>query len=302
MLDGEDLLSVDAAARARYSPLFDLGSRLLRFGSVLPPAGSILYAGASPKIVTGTVLPLFVQASKTMRGIQHLSGNVLTEPALMLLRSLSETWAALGFIAADPARRAERAHWYLIGEAVENYTWSEQLRKADLGELIPPAVLANPDAMLEEARQALVERETIERGADGADRRAEELLNRMRRRGQWGNVTQPEMYTIAERWANQTDDQAAVVYVTIFKFTSGILHGRKPDLLMRMRDDGLLQANLRADPTFLTLVLYMGSLLYISTLRAVNEIFALPWASPIQGFQEDLVAWRRSQLGQAALA
>jgi len=47
MLDGEDLLHTDPAARASFAPLLDFGIRLLQFGSVLPPAGSIYYAGVS---------------------------------------------------------------------------------------------------------------------------------------------------------------------------------------------------------------------------------------------------------------
>jgi Family of unknown function (DUF5677) len=292
MLEGEDLLHTDTAAGAHFAPLLDLGRRLLQFGSVLPPAGSIRYSGASPTHVTGAVMALFVSATKTMRGIQLLGANVLTEPGIMLLRSLSDNWAALGFIAAEPAKRAERAHWYLLGEMVANYKWGKGLLDANLTTLIPPAVLGNPQAVLDDAKRQLRDREIIERGAPGADDRAEAMLKRMRQ-GNWGGVTTEEMYGVAERWANRSNDPAAV-YVTIFRFASGILHVQKPDMFLKMADNGTITPNLRADPTYLSFALFMGCLLYTSVLQAINEIFGQPWTRSIQAFLDDLGAWARA--------
>jgi len=107
------------------------------------------------------------------------------------------------------------------------------------------------------------------------------------RRGHWGGVATEDMYGIAERWANRNDDPAAA-YVTIFKFAAAILHVRKHDMLMKMTDDGTIYPNLRADPTCLTFVLFMSNLLYISILRAGNEVFRQLWTLSIQGLLDEL--------------
>ncbi len=288
MLDGETLLRDDPAARARYAPLFDLGARLLRFGLAMPPAGTVEYRGASPEIVTGAVLALFTMATKTFRAVQHLGSNVLSEPALMLLRSLSECWASLGFIVADPASRAERADWYLIGEEFENYRSAKKFRETDLTELVPPEQLQDLDAVYEDVRKRLIQREVTERGESGAEESAQTMLGSMHK-GWWGGVKPEEMYEIAERWASGGDEEV-VTYATAFKFASGVLHGRKPDMFMKQRDDGTFEPNLRADPTYLGYALYTSNALYISILAMIIEVFGLRWKSAIQDFFRDLRA------------
>jgi|GEM_PF-3412541 len=293
MLEGEDFLRRDTGARERFVPLLNIGTRLIDFGLRVPPAGNLAdYAGDEPRIVTSAVMALFVSAIKTLRGIQHLGTNALTEPAIMLLRSLSETWAALGFIVSDPAKRAERAHWYLIDEGVENYKWGKKLQHAGLSMWLPddPARL---EALLDDVKKQLLEREIKRQAEDGAQARVEAMLEHMRR-GRWAGIPNEEVYAIAERWANGNDDPVAV-YATVFSFASGILHVRKPDMLLKMTDGGTIYPNLRADPTFLPFVLFISHLMFVSILRAVNEVFAQRWTRSIQNFANELGAWARAE-------
>jgi hypothetical protein len=82
--------------------------------------------------------------------------------------------------------------------------------------------------------------------------------------------------------------------VTIFKFASGLLHVRKPDLFLKLADDGTVTPNLRADPTYLAFLLFMSALMYVSIMRAVNEVFGQPWTGSIQGFLNELGKWARA--------
>lgn len=278
MLRHEELMAKNVAVE--YSRELDMGRRLLRFAQVMLPEKRIQYRGGDREAVVSSILALMTMAMKVFRGIHHLAGNCLTEPALMLLRPLSDALASVGYIVADPQKRAERAELYLAGEVTEYYKWVKKLIQDSAGDLLPPEVVTNPEALLETLIRRLVEKEVSERGTEGAEERAKARLQQMLdpRHG-WSGVSLETMFQEA---------RAKQAYPLVFKMASGIMHARRPGMYVTLSDEDVILVKFEADDTNLSLVLFVGNLLFAGILSAVNAIFELGRDRAIEGLIQEI--------------
>jgi hypothetical protein len=68
-------------------------------------------------------------------------------------------------------------------------------------------------------------------------------------------------------------------------------------MALTMTPSGVFHPNLRANPALLPFVMFHSCLLFISILRAVNEVFGQPWTRSIDGFFGDLRSWAQANKG-----
>lgn len=277
MLKREEMMTKYVAVE--YARELDMGRRLLRFAQGMLPERHIDYKGGNGEVVVSSVLALMAMAMKVFRGIQHLSGNCLTEPAIMLLRPLSDALASIGYIVADPQRRAERAELYLAGEVTEYYKWVMKLIKDSAADLLPPEVVRNPDSLLETLERRLVKKEISARGAEGAEERGKARLRQMLERYGWADVSLETMFQEA---------QAKSAYPLVFKMASGIMHARRPGMYVTLSDEGIILVNFEPNDTYMSLVLFVGNLLFAGILSAVNTVFELGRDKAIDGLIQEV--------------